>query len=360
MEQAPSNIPKIKGRGAQHNPHNRFEKQQREVIGEYLDYLDAEGEEVPTKTRIIRTHPKSIVNKVNSPDVPMEWSMNPYQGCEHGCAYCYARPTHEYWGYSAGLEFENTILVKENAAQLLEQKLISKSWKVSPVVMSGNTDCYQPIERGLRITRACLEVFWKYQHPVGIITKNALILRDMDLLKKMQRKNLIKVVISLTTLDDQLRQSMEPRTASVKRRLDTIAQLSNEGIPVHVNFAPIIPGLNSHEVFDLAAAAKQAGAYNASYILVRLNGPVQSVFESWLDQAFPERKEKVMNLLRDSRGGELGDTTFGRRMKGSGTMAEALSNQFKLAVARHFGEVQRHELSTHHFTGKPLGQLRLF
>lgn len=350
----------IRGRGASHNPQNRFEQQEREVLGEYLDYLDAENEHPTHPTQVIKTHPKTIINKVVSPDVPMEWSMNPYQGCEHGCAYCYARPTHEYWGYSAGLDFERKILVKENAAELLEQRLLSRAWKPSPIVLSGNTDCYQPMERQFQITRQCLQVFQKYQHPVGIITKNALVLRDLDILKRLQQKNLVKVVISLTTLNETLRRQLEPRTASVKRRLETIALLSNEGIPVHVNFAPIIPGLNSHEVFDLAKAAKQAGAYNASYILVRLNGPVQEVFESWLVHHYPDRAEKVLSLIKASRGGQLGDSQFGRRMKGEGTMAAALSSQFKLAVSKYFGTVQRHKLSTQHFTGKAVDQLRLF
>lgn len=349
-----------KGQGAQVNPHNRFLEQRKERIGEYLDYLAAEGEEESNDTKFIEVFPKTIVNKVASPDVGMEWSMNPYQGCEHGCAYCYARNTHEYWGYSAGIDFERTILVKKNAPALLEEKLKSKNWKAATIVMSGNTDCYQPVERRLQITRQCLEVFWKYRHPVGIITKNALIQRDLDIIEKLASENLIMVVVSVTTMDEELRRVMEPRTASIARRLQTIEKLTAVRVPVMAMIAPIIPGLNSHEVFELVKAVKEAGAIDAGYTIVRLNGQIGDVFSDWVQKTYPDRADKVLNHIRSAHDGQLNDNEFGRRMKGEGKMAEQIRDTFKLAKRKAFGETKKINLDTTlHAQYKP-GQITLF
>jgi len=239
----------IKGRGAQQNTHNRFFQHIYETRDDFLEFCRIEGEDADNnKTHYIPIFPKTIVNKVTSPDIGMSFSMNPYQGCEHGCIYCYARNTHEYWGYSAGLDFERKILIKKDAPKLLEAKLKSKKWKAVPIVLSGNTDCYQPAEKKFEITKACLEVFLKYKHPVGIITKNALILRDLPILKELTREGLIGVNISVTSLSEKTRRVLEPRTTTIKKRLETIRVLSENNIPVNAMLAPIIPGINSHEI----------------------------------------------------------------------------------------------------------------
>lgn len=353
-------VPTQKGQGAQVNPHNRFFQQEKITDGEYLDYLVGEGEDLNTRTRYIEVFPKTIVNKVPSPDVGMKWSLNSYQGCEHGCTYCYARNTHEYWGYSAGTDFERVILVKKNAPDLLAQKLRSKAWKADTIVMSGNTDCYQPVERKLEITRAMLDTFWRYRHPVGIITKNALIQRDLDIIEKLQSERLIMVVVSLTTLDDELRRLMEPRTASVKRRLDTISALSSIGVPVMVMVAPMIPGLNSHEVFDLLKAAKDAGAVDAGYTMVRLNGQIGDIFTDWIKRTYPDRASKVLNHISGAHGGSLNDSRYGTRMRGEGNMAKQIADTFKLAKRMLFRDPVDMQLNTQLHAQYKHGQLNLF
>ncbi|NNK79923.1 MAG: PA0069 family radical SAM protein, partial [Flavobacteriales bacterium] len=284
----------IKGQGAQYNPHNRFENSK--YVREHWEGID-EVDEGPTRTQILEVSPKSIITKNNSPDVPFEFSINPYQGCEHGCVYCYARNSHEYWGYSAGKDFERTILVKKTAALLLEKQFRRKNYSAQLIVLSGNTDCYQPIEKKLEITRELLKVFQAYNHPVGLITKNSLILRDLDILKKMALKNQVGVTISLTTLKEETRRLLEPRTASVALRLKTIRTLTEAGIPVNVNLAPIIPAINSDEVFDLVQAAADHGALSVNYILVRLNGAIGPIFDDWVKKVYPDRAEKVLNLI---------------------------------------------------------------
>lgn len=322
-----------KGRGAQINPTNRFEKMAYETD---LDIPQVAQENV--RSEYINVFPKTMVNKVDSPDLPMDWSINPYQGCEHGCVYCYARNTHNYWGYSAGLDFETKILVKQNAAKLVEEKIKSPSWKVSPIMLSGNTDCYQPIERKLGITREILEVFWKYRHPVSIITKNSLILRDLDLLEKMAENRLVRVAISITSLDEALRRNLEPRTASVHNRLFAIEKLASSGIPVATMFAPIIPGLNEHEIFKIAEFTSKLGASSFSYTIVRLNGDVGKIFEDWILQKFPERAGKVLARIREMHGGQLGDSRFEDRMRGEGNFAEIIRSQVQLARNKYFSD----------------------
>lgn len=323
----------IKGRGSQKNPANKFLQHQNEL---YLDDLptEQEREEELTHnpaTKYIGVYPKTIVNKVTSPDLGFSWSMNPYQGCEHGCIYCYARNTHEYWGYSAGTEFEQNILVKKEAPQLLRATLLSKKWNPESITIAGNTDCYQPAERKLQITRQCLQVFLELKHPVGLITKNSLIERDLDILTQLAEQRLTVVVLSLTTLNQKLKSVMEPRTSSVNNVLRTIERLSKAGIPVHVNHAPIIPAINDEEIFDLVKASANAGAQSAAHIVVRLNGHNGNIFEDWVRKNFPDRANKVLNQIKTMHGGNLNDSEYGRRMKGDGNFAELIKQQFQLA-----------------------------
>ena len=316
----------LKGRGSQINPHNRFNQK---YYGESFEEL-VDDENPTIKTKILKTHSKSIVNEVKSPDISMMYSMNPYQGCEHGCTYCYARNTHQYWGYSAGIDFESIIFVKENAAELLEKKLKSKNWQAAPIMLSGNTDCYQPVEKRFGITRQILKVFWKYRHPVGIISKNSLMLRDIDLLHKLNKHKLLKVSVSLNTLNDQLRQKLEPRASSIKNRLKLINHLSAAGIYVNVMCAPMIPGLNTHEIPDLLHKITELGAKDANYITLRLNGEVAIIFKDWLSKNYPDRANKIINHVSNTHGGKLSDSRFKIRMKGEGKISEMLNQQFKL------------------------------
>jgi DNA repair photolyase len=346
-----------KGRGAQINPHNHFHTR---VYDEEMPRF--EGEEAPEslKTQYIPVHPKSMLNKVDSPDIGPAYSMNPYQGCEHGCVYCYARNTHNYWGYSAGLEFEQKILVKEDAPRVLEATIRKPSWKAEPIMLAGNTDCYQPAERRFGITRRILEVLWKYRHPVGIITKNSLILRDLDLLGPMAKLRLAKASISLTSLDEDLRRRMEPRTASAATRLRVICALTEAGVPVNVMLAPIIPGLNDHEILPMAKAAAEAGAASIAHTVVRLNGDVARIFEHWLRENFPERANKVLNKIRDCHGGQLGDSRFGLRMTGEGHLAEMIARQMRLAKKLYFNGKEKVEYNLELHDQYKNGQLRLF
>lgn len=327
---------KNSGRGAKINPHNRFSPLRYEAEAEYLEYCRLQ-EELPesNRTRFIEIHPKTIINKVNSPDLGFTRSINPYQGCEHGCTYCYARNSHEYWGYSSGTDFERTILVKKSAPELLRKELSKPGWKPEAIVLSGNTDCYQPAEHQFQITRKLLEIMLETRHPVGIITKNSLILRDMDILSELAKLNLLRVNVSVTTLNESLRRRLEPRTASIAKRLQTIQSLSDIGVPVHVNFAPIIPGLTSHELFELAKKAAESGATTAGYIMLRLNGKLGEIFESWVREDYPDRADKVLNLIRETHGGKLNDSRWNTRMKGEGPFAEQIARSFKLACLRY-------------------------
>jgi DNA repair photolyase len=323
----------FKGRGAQVNVHNRFlqrayVQEHMEVIDEYL--LNREG-----KTQYFYESPKKIVNKVESPDVGPALSMNPYQGCEHGCIYCYARNTHEYWGFSAGLDFERKIIIKKNAAETLEKQLMNKNWKVEPIMLAGNTDCYQPVERHMKITRSMLEVLLKFRHPVGLITKNALILRDIDLLSELGKKKLAHVMVSITSLREELRQKMEPRTATAKQRLKVVEELNKAGVPCGVMTAPIVPGLNSDEIPALIKAAADHGAVTAGYTMVRLNGAIAQIFTDWVHKNFPDAADKVLNQIKEVHGGNLNDSVYGRRMRGEGQIAMAIRALFKNSVKRY-------------------------
>jgi len=351
----------IKGRGAQSKIHNRFFEHQHEVLDEYLNFCETEGEEADkNKTKYIDVFPKTFVNKITSPDVSMGYSANPYQGCEHGCVYCYARNSHEYWGYGAGLDFERNILIKRNAPELLEQKLKSKSWQPATIVFSGNTDCYQPIERKLEITRKCLEVMLKWKHPLGIITKNSLVLRDLDLLKEMASMNLVSVHISITSLSEDTRRLLEPRTSSIKNRLKAVEVLSENNIPVCVMMAPIIPSLNSHEILPLVKKVSELGALDVGYTMVRLNGKIAEIFKDWAYKTIPDRAERILNQITESHGGTLNDSRFGSRMRGQGAIARQVRDTMALAKKKYFKNKEIYTLDRSHYLKLKDPQMRLF
>ncbi len=344
-----------KGRGAQSNFTNRYSK---------VNYDDKElyndDEEQHIQTKYIEVFPKTIINAVKSTDVPLDYSMNPYQGCEHGCSYCYARNTHPYWNYNAGLDFERIILVKKNAPDLLRKELQKKNWKVNPIMLSGNTDCYQPIEKKLEITRNILKVLLDFKHPVGVITKNSLIQRDIDILQEMASLNLVNAVISITTLDEEVRRKMEPRTASAKKRLQTVEMLAKAGIPIMVNIAPIIPGLNDTEIFSIAKAAAEHGALTINYNIVRLPGEVEPVFTHWLETSFPLKKEKILHQIANAHGGEIQDNKSGRRMRGEGVLADSIKQQMQLARNKYNLNNKIPALNCDIFDPKINGQISLF
>ena len=319
----------IVGRGAAGNPKNRFERIEVEP-----DFDELEGGQPRPETIYLRDHSRSIIARNDSPDIGFDASINPYRGCSHGCIYCYARPTHEYLGLSAGLDFESRILVKQDAPELLRQELSSPRWRPVVLSMSGVTDPYQPVEKKLGITRRCLEVLAEFRNPVAVVTKNHLVTRDMDLLSERARHDAAAVAISLTTLDDDLRRLMEPRTSPPNRRLAAVKALSDAGIPVGVMTAPVIPGLTDHELPALISAAAEAGAAFAAYVPVRLPHAVGPLFEDWLSRHFPDRKAKVLNGIRAMRGGRLNDPDFGSRMRGEGLFADHIAQLFSISCHR--------------------------
>ena len=323
----------FKGRGAQIKTSNKFLK--AEYVTDHIEGLDEPMLSAPT-TQVFYENARKVVNKVDSPDLQGMFSLNPYQGCEHGCIYCYARNTHEYWGFSAGLDFESKIIVKENAPELLEKFLIHPAWHATPIMLSGNTDCYQPLERKLEITRKLLMIFAKYRHPVGIISKNSLVSRDIDILSDLAKDRLVQVHISITTLNEDLRRAMEPRTASGKKRLLTVEALATAGIPVGIMNAPIIPGLNHHEIPMILKAASEHGAMGAGMTMVRLNGSIGKIFEDWLRKNFPDRFDKVWNQICAMHGGNVNDSVFGRRMTGDGNYAEVVQQLFRSSKKKYF------------------------
>jgi DNA repair photolyase len=344
----------IVGRGAAGNPKNRFERIEVEPD-------EIEGDEPRPETVYLRDHSRSIIARNDSPDIGFDASINPYRGCSHGCAYCYARPTHEYLGLSAGLDFESKILVKQDAPELLRKELWSPRWNPLVLSMSGVTDPYQPVERRLRITRRCLEVLAEFRNPVVIVTKNHLVTRDIDLLSELALHDAAAVAVSLTTLDDDLRRIMEPRTSCPARRLAAVEKLAASGIPVGVMTAPVIPGLNDHELPALLSAAAEAGATFAAYVPVRLPYAVRPLFEDWLARHFPERKDKVLNRIRSMRGGELNDARFGSRMRGEGLFARHIAQLFAISCRRAgMGEGHFPKLSTAAFRRGGGAQPNLF
>lgn len=358
FEEKPTLMEKpIRGRGAQHQAVNNYLEHHYEVLDDYLNYCAISGEEADSnRTEFITVFPKTIVNTVKSPDVSMGYSLNPYQGCEHGCVYCYARNSHEYWGYNAGLDFERKILIKKNAPKLLEKFLLNKNWTAYPIVLSGNTDCYQPIERKEKLTRQLLQLFLKFKHPVGIITKNALILRDLDILQELAQHQLIHVSISLNSLDESLRRKLEPRTASVKMRLQAIETLATAGIPVNVMVAPVIPGLNSHEILPVVRAVTERGALSIGHTVVRLNGKIGEVFTEWIRRTMPDRADKVLHQIADCHGGQLNDSRFGQRMRGEGNIAAQIQRQVEIARNKYLKNKTITELNT---TQYPIERARI-
>ncbi len=342
-------------RGAFVNPANRFEK----ISFERDEDIPDEDYPLP-KTEFFKDASKSIISYNDSPDIGFETSLNPYRGCEHGCVYCYARPTHEYFGLSSGLDFESKIFVKTEAAILLRKELSLPKWKPQVVVMSGVTDCYQPFERKFGITRQCLEVLLDFRNPVAIITKNRLVSRDIDILHQMAAYQGACVMVSITSLDNQVARAMEPRASTPTNRLKAIEALSKAGIPVTVNVAPIVPGLTDHEIPAILKAARQAGASGAGYTVLRLPYAVKDLFEAWLEQYFPDRKNKVLNRIKELRGGKLYDSGWGTRMKGQGLFAEHIRDMFDMGVKRANFPQHRPRLSTTSFRNPNQKQLTLF
>ncbi len=341
-------------RSTQSNTPNRFERLHREQI-EYDDPDDAGAAAHPTT--FFRDSSQSILAKNDSPDIPFTYSINPYRGCEHGCIYCYARPSHEYLGFSAGLDFESKIVIKMRAPELLAASLGKKNWQPQVVALSGNTDCYQPVERKLELTRRCLGVFLKFRNPVSIITKNALILRDVDILQQMARLGIVHVMVSITSLDPDLIRKMEPRTSMPAKRLDTIKELARLGIPVGVNAAPIIPGLTDEEIPKILKSAAAKGATSAGYMLVRLPGSVETLFLEWLHREFPDRAAKIINRIRDTRGGKLSDSKFTSRMDGTGEIARTINDLFALHAAKYNLQKRWRGLTNTHFVREPESDL---
>ena len=349
-------MPRPRGRAASTNPATRYE-----AIEIVLDPAELELDDLrQVPTEYYRDTSRSILSKNDSPDIPFTYSINVYRGCEHGCIYCYARPSHEYLGWSAGLDFETRILVKNDAPTLLAKAFDSRKWTSQVVALSGNTDPYQPIERKLKIVRDCLEVCRAYGNPVGIITKNYLVTRDLDILRDLAAKNLVRVTVSVTTLQHRLASVMEPRTSAPIRRLEAVRVLSDAGIPVNVMVAPIIPGLNDDEIPEIIAAAADRGAQRAGYVLLRLPGPVEGLFLKWIRDEFPTQADKVERRLREMRGGKLHDPRFGHRMRGDGPWAKAISRLFKISCARAGLNDHQPPLSTAHFRRPSDTQLSLF
>ena len=350
---APNPVPPAalaRGRGAQENPRNRFESST--TVPDW-EQLSAEEMMEPRRadTVFIPDNAQSIISHNDSPDIPFRKSINPYRGCEHGCIYCYARPTHEYLGFSSGLDFETKIMVKHRAPELLEAALMHPRWDPTWVNMSGVTDCYQPAERRFGITRGCLAVLARFRNPVTIVTKNALVTRDLDLLGEMARWRGAAVLVSLTSLDADLARRMEPRTVSPRARLEAVSRLAEAGVPVGVNLAPMIPGLNDTEMPALIEAATQAGAMFAHHQVLRLPYAVKELFTAWLDREFPGKKERILQRINDLRGGKgrLNDARFGTRMTGEGIWTETFAGMFALACRKAGLEPQLLELNTTEF-----------
>jgi DNA repair photolyase len=343
----------MQGRGASWNPQNRFETLA------YVPDEDAEPDDSVPRTVYLRDPSRTIIARNDSPDVGFETSINPYRGCEHGCIYCFARPTHEYLGFSAGLDFETKIVVKEDAPELLREELMSKRWEPKTIAISGVTDPYQPIERKLQITRRVLQVLAEFRNPVAMITKNHLVTRDADVLGELASFHAASVAVSVTTLDDDLHHVMEPRTATPALRLQTIETLAKAGVPVTVMVAPVVPAITDHEMPAILRAARDAGAVSAGFVVLRLPWAVAPLFQRWLDEHFPDRKEKVLHRIRDLRGGKLYDPQWGVRGRGQGVFADQIAAIFDVTT-RKLGLNERDiELTTEHFR-RPTAQASLF
>ena len=341
-----------KGRGAVTNPVGRFEPRHAVEVDDGWGSLD----EPPRRaeTVVVADRPRKAITRNDSPDVPFDQSVNPYQGCEHGCIYCFARPSHSYWNLGPGLDFETKLFTKPDLARLLDRELSAPGYVCKPINLGANTDPYQPLEREHRTTRAVLEVLLAHRHPVTIVTKGALVLRDLDLLRSFASMNLVSVHVSLTTLDDGLKRVLEPRAASPAARLRAVRELTDAGVPVGVLLAPMIPALNDHEMERLLEAAAEAGARRAAFMLIRLPHELGRLFEDWLREHYPDRADRVLNLLREARGGKLNDPRFGHRMRGEGPYAKLLAARFEAARRRHgYAEGRAPALDTSAFVADP-------
>jgi DNA repair photolyase len=348
-----------RGRGATFNPDARYEPHQRESFNDGWDLPD---EPPPLNTEVTIEKPRVIITRNDSPDISFDRSINPYRGCEHGCVYCFARPTHAYQGLSPGVDFETKLFAKPNAAELLEKELAKPGYKPAVMAMGTNTDPYQPIERKFRITRGILEVLSRTNHPVGIVTKSGLIARDIDILAPMADRSLAKAAVSVTTLDAKLARKMEPRAATPKKRLDTIRQLAEAGIPVAVMVAPIIPAINDHEIEEILQAAYAAGARSAGYVLLRMPHEIKDLMHGWLGEHYPDKLKHVFSLVEGTRGGKAYDAKWGQRMTGIGPYAWMIGRRFEAAAERYGFNKQRRPLRTDLFTPpkKDIAQLALF
>jgi DNA repair photolyase len=346
-----------KGRGAQIVTHNPYFSQS--YVQEHFEGLDEEwlGED---QTQIIFETAKTILNQVKSPDVGMDWSINPYQGCEHGCVYCYARNSHQYWGYSAGLDFESKIIVKRNAAELLRKRFDKADWKGEAISLSGNTDCYQPLERKFKLTRSILEVCLEYGNPVGVLTKNSLVIRDSDIIQELAKNNLIKVLFTITSLREDLRLKLEPRTATYKSRLQTLEKLSKLGVPCGIMAGPIIPGLNNYDTPQVIKAAAEHGALFCGYTVLRLNGAIKDIFSDWLEKNYPNSHKKIFAQVQSMHGGNANESNFGRRMKGEGQIADAIHQMIAQAKRKYMNGLKVPEYDFTKFKRPEKGQLNLF
>ena len=344
----------FKGRGAGINPLSRFEKLDFEIAEEEI------GNVKKPKTIFYKDSTKTILTYNDSPDTGFDVGINPYRGCEHGCVYCYARPTHEYYGLSSGLDFETRIFVKEDAPDLLRRELGKKSWCPQTVAISGNTDCYQPAEKHFKLTRRCLEVLREFRNPVGLITKNYLVTRDIDILKEMASINAAMVAVSVTTLDSKLARTMEPRTSQPYLRLRAIEKLAGAGIPTMVLVAPVIPGLTDHEIPGIIESAANAGASRAVYIMLRLPYAVSDLFIDWIENHYPDRKNKILNRIKSVRKGKLNSPEFGKRMRGEGIFADQVKDLFDLSCRKNGMNNKKVNLSTDHFINPDIKQQNLF
>jgi len=345
----------IKGRGAAQNPKSRFLEMELEY-----DRDEQTGQLDRPKTTLLKDHTSKIISTNNSPDIGFDVSVNPYRGCEHGCVYCYARPTHEFLGMSAGLDFESKIVVKYDAPELLRKALAGKNWKPQTLVMSGVTDPYQPIEKRLQITRRCIEVLAECYHPLVIITKNYMVTRDIDLLSRLAEKGAAKVVFSITSLDKSITDTMEPRTSRPQKRLQAVRELTEAGIPVHVNIAPLIPGLTDNEIVPIMEASAEAGAISLSCNIVRLPYGVKDLFVKWLEDHHPNRKEKVINKIKSLRDGKLNRSEFGDRFRGKGPYADQIHQLIEIHSKRLGLNKEKNPLNTEHFKRPQTDQLNLF
>ncbi|MBT0810221.1 PA0069 family radical SAM protein [Litoribacter ruber] len=347
---------KFKGRGSHIQPENRFLK--RKEVFQFVEGLDMPKYEGRPVTKYFSDSVKNPLSKNDSPDLPLSFSINPYQGCEHGCIYCYARNSHTYWGFDAGLGFETNIVVKHNIVDKLKETFKKKGYQPTPIMLSGNMDCYQPAEKKFKLTRQILQTCLNYKHPVSLITKNSLVERDMDILVELAKLKLVHVYFSINHLDPGLKQVLEPRTATAEKKINLIGKFTDHGIPVGIMIAPIIPGINNNDILPILKLASQAGALRAGYTVVRLNGQLEEVFTEWLEREFPDRKEKVLHQIQSLHGGSVRDNDWGRRIKGEGPIAEVIRGIFQQGVKKYLDGRSMPEYDLSLFN--PGNQLRLF